>query len=383
MKKKIFSCTRGSLTIRGTEYRPDGDCLPIAVVSHGFLSNQRETAQYAQTLAGLGYCAYTFDFCGGAIGGKSDGKLKDMSVLTEVADLLAVIAYAESRPYTNEAHLVLMGCSQGGFVSALAAAKQKERVEKLILFYPAFCIPDDARKGKMGMFSFDPQHIPEEIVVHGLHLGRCYPEAVLRMDALEEVRGYPRPVLIVHGMQDKTVDVRYAYAAQKAYGDACQMLLLRQEGHGFSKKGNVVAKEAVRQFLIGNQEVLTIDVHITGSTIRLKPGRRSIIKLDFDGTAIGPLFQGKILPGAADVQERKGMKPVRFCADYHIAGTDFTGTPCQVHIVNENTGSGWIPTISTDSKALAFLNHAGCSAVLEDQKQGPIVHIYCKREETQ
>ena len=31
-----FECRRGALTIRGTEYRPDGADLPVAIVCHGF-----------------------------------------------------------------------------------------------------------------------------------------------------------------------------------------------------------------------------------------------------------------------------------------------------------------------------------------------------------
>ena len=31
-----FECKRGSLTVRGTEFRPKGDDLPVAIVSHGF-----------------------------------------------------------------------------------------------------------------------------------------------------------------------------------------------------------------------------------------------------------------------------------------------------------------------------------------------------------
>lgn len=55
--------------------------------------------------------------------GKSDGNTTDMSVLTEVKDLEAVIEYAESKTYTNSSKILLMGCSQGGFVSAITAAK--------------------------------------------------------------------------------------------------------------------------------------------------------------------------------------------------------------------------------------------------------------------
>lgn len=55
--------------------------------------------------------------------GKSDGNTTDMSVLTEVKDLEAVIEYAESKTYTNSSKILLMGCSQGGFVSVITAAK--------------------------------------------------------------------------------------------------------------------------------------------------------------------------------------------------------------------------------------------------------------------
>ena len=34
--KKDFACSREGLTIRGTEYRPTGNRLPAAIVSHGF-----------------------------------------------------------------------------------------------------------------------------------------------------------------------------------------------------------------------------------------------------------------------------------------------------------------------------------------------------------
>ena len=35
--KTKFSCLRDGLTIRGYEYRPQGEKLPIAIVSHGFM----------------------------------------------------------------------------------------------------------------------------------------------------------------------------------------------------------------------------------------------------------------------------------------------------------------------------------------------------------
>ena len=59
-----------------------------------------------------------------------------------------MIAYVQSLPY-NSKKLLLMGCSQGSFVSALTAAKHPALVQKLVLFYPALCIPDDVRAGNL------------------------------------------------------------------------------------------------------------------------------------------------------------------------------------------------------------------------------------------
>ena len=57
---------RGNLTIRGTEYRPEGENLPIAIVCHGFMAFQSTVKKYAKVIASCGYLTYTFDFCGGS-----------------------------------------------------------------------------------------------------------------------------------------------------------------------------------------------------------------------------------------------------------------------------------------------------------------------------
>ena len=246
--ESVFECNRGDLTIRGTEYRPEGENLPVAIVSHGFMAWQDTMRQYAKELARLGYCAYCFDFCGGSVmkKGKSDGATTDMSVLTEVLDLEAVIEYTQSLPYTGN-ELLLMGCSQGGFVSALVAAKHPELVSKLVLFYPAICIPDDARAGKMMFARFDPKNIPERIKCGPMKLGRCYPSDVIGMDPIKEISTYHGPVLIVHGTKDKIVNPNYSRRAQRAYPNA-KLHIIEGGAHGFRKKHDAIAVVHLRRF---------------------------------------------------------------------------------------------------------------------------------------
>lgn len=255
IQKIKFQCMRDGLTIRGTLFKPEGDNLPVAVISHGFMANQRSVAKYAKQFAEWGYAAFCFDFNGGCLRGKSDGKTTDMTVFTEREDLKAVIAYAQSCPFTGKDSLVLMGCSQGGFVSALTAAELKGMVSKLILFYPALCIPDDARSGKMILAKFDPAAIPDVIKCGPMKLGKCYPESVMNMDPFAEIGAYPGPVLIAHGDADRIVNVSYAEKAQEAYAKRqegeCRLQIIEGAGHGFKAKEDRIALPAVQRFLRG------------------------------------------------------------------------------------------------------------------------------------
>ena len=102
-KENLFECKRDGLSIRGSEYRLEGKNLPIAIVCHGFMAWQDTVRHYAVLLAELGCAAYCFDFNGGSVmKSKSDGKITEMSVLTEVKDLEAVIEYVRTLPYVNK-----------------------------------------------------------------------------------------------------------------------------------------------------------------------------------------------------------------------------------------------------------------------------------------
>ena len=264
--RRAFSCSRGSLRLRGTMFRPaEGDRFPIAVVSHEFMANRLFTMRYARLLASLGYAAFCYDFSGGCIVGASQGKTTDMTVFTEMEDLKAVIAYARAQPYADPDRLLLMGCSQGGLVTALAAAEPETQAEAIILFYPALSIPDDARKGSMMSARFDPENIPETMRCGPMKLGGGYAASVLELDPFSAISAYHGDMLIVHGNADTLVDISYSRRAYDAYRAAAETALQAGEiaamphlafhevdgaGHIFTRlKHNQDAVEAVTAFL--------------------------------------------------------------------------------------------------------------------------------------
>ena len=170
-----------------------------------------------------------------------------------MADLMAVMDYVKRDLAVDYSKLVLMGYSQGGFVSALTAAARPEEVHKLALFSPALCIPDDARSGQMMFFVFDPQNVPDTVSAMGgrLTIGRGLIETAQALDAMEAIAPYKGPVLIAHGTADHIVNVSYAQRAKAAYGDNAQLLLIDGADHGFKRFEDVIAKPALRKFVLG------------------------------------------------------------------------------------------------------------------------------------
>lgn len=250
-----FTCVRDGLVIRGTQLRPVGVKLPAVILSHGFNGNRKGVLKYAEVVARWGYTAFCFDFCGGGPDTESDGQTYDMTVFSEKEDLKAVLQYVKSLAYIDSSRIILMGFSQGGFVSALAATELPEQVAKLVLFYPALCIPDDARRGRMMQASFSPEHIPDLIPCGSMVLGHDYPALVLGMEPFREVCTYPGPTLILHGTEDTCVPPSYSRRAAERYPD-CQLLLITGAGHHFNHSQNTVALKAVWRFLSGKRKLL-------------------------------------------------------------------------------------------------------------------------------
>ncbi len=372
-----FSCTRGGLTIRGTEYREDcgrQEHYPAAVFCHGFGGNQYDLVFYAKELAKLGYAAYCFDFCGGCVTGKSDGSTLDMNIDTEAADLKAVLDYVKSLPYTDPDHIVLAGGSQGGYVAGIVAAERADEIERLILFYPALCIPDHARAGRLGGANYDVNRVPEVIETFGVPISKRFHELVVDKDAISQIRGYKGPVLLIHGTEDMVVDSSYARKAAEAYVN-CHLQMLEGAGHGFSQEQRQAVIVSVREFLKGHREFLNIRVHITGYEEK-RDGEEKICYIFFEGESKNEFFNGKILPGAVDEQHYSGDRMISICATYELAGQDCDGADCSIRIVNRRVGDDFKPRVKTDSAGLKFLEDRDLTAALEGFQDGLTVRIF-------
>ena len=200
----------GKHEIYGVLSTPDNDQKrhPIVIVSHGFNGTHHYGRNYFKMLNELGYMCYAFDFPCGGTGSRTDNNTVNMSVPDEQKTLEAIVRYFKSRPDVDKKNIVLLGESQGGLISALTAARMKKDIRKLVLVFPALCIPDNWN-------SRYPQvtDIPDTTRIWRVPIGRRFFTEIRDMDPYKAVEAYESPVLIIHGDADAVVPIDYSRRA--------------------------------------------------------------------------------------------------------------------------------------------------------------------------
>lgn len=215
----------------------------IAIISHGFNGTHHFGKDYFKTLNDLGYAVYTFDFPCGSIHSQSDNNTMNMSVTDEKNALKEIVAYFQKQKDIDKNKIVLIGESQGGLVSALAASELKKQVSNLVLIYPALCIPDNWNERYPRI-----EDIPEVSEIWGVKLGKKFMMDIRPMKPFETIGKYKGRVLIVHGTDDKVVPLDYSKRAVETYQNAT-IKIIDKAGHGFNPNERVLSNQYVKEFL--------------------------------------------------------------------------------------------------------------------------------------
>ena len=221
----------------------DGNSKGVAIISHGFNGTHNFANDYIDTLNGLGYTVYSFDYPCGSIHSRSDNNTVNMSILDEKNDLKAAVRHFLDRPGADKDEIVLIGESQGGLVSALAAAELKDTVSGLVLVYPALCIPDNWNERYKTV-----EEIPDTTILWNVPLGKRFFMEIRDLDVYQTICGYEGPVQIIHGSKDRIVPLGYSEEAMKRYHNA-HLGVIPGAGHGFNPEERAVSNKFVKEFL--------------------------------------------------------------------------------------------------------------------------------------
>lgn len=218
---------------------------PLGIQLHGFTSakDRPHNIQAASAMREAGIATLRFDLYGH---GESGGTFRKHTLYKWISNTMAVIDAMREQGYTE---LYLAGHSQGGLVAALVAGMEADRISGLILRAPAFMIPQAARDGNLLGYSFDPDHLPDNVSVFGnLDLDSNYLRVAQTIHVEDAVERYKGPVLILHGTEDDTVPVKDSQAMAKRYAN-CELAVIEGETHHFDRYPDQM-REIIRGWLI-------------------------------------------------------------------------------------------------------------------------------------
>ena len=191
------------------------------ILCHGYGTNRGDCLEWAKFLHDHGYSSLLFDFRGH---GESEGKYCSLGYY-ETKDLRAAIRFAKKR---EEDSMGAMGFSMGGTVALMVAAEDS-RLAAVVTdgAYLSFhsVVGSFARKYfKAPKYPF----IPPAIWAAGLRL-HFNPEDVDLRQRVGSIA--PRPILIVHGEEDREVLLSDAEAIYRAAGEPKELWLIPGADH--------------------------------------------------------------------------------------------------------------------------------------------------------
>ena len=233
MLRRSVALKLEGLNIVGELYLPgEGKgSFPSICICHGIPTkspdpNDRGYSLLAERICHHGFTVFIFDFRGtGASGGNFD-------ILGWTRDLKTAIDYLCTLPEVDKSHLSLLGFSGGAAVSVYVAA-QDRRVSSVV----ACACPAE--------FSFLTEvNEPQSVIDHFRSIGtirdKDFPHSAQEwisgfglISPIKYVAGIaPRPLLLVHGSQDETVEVSDAHKLYDKAGEPKQLIIVDGAEHG-------------------------------------------------------------------------------------------------------------------------------------------------------
>lgn len=220
---------------------------PVVVLMHGFMANKKlePLKSIARELEVRGIASLRFDFDGH---GESEGRFRDMTVLTELDDARVVIEYIRQAGCYNS--IALVGHSQGGVVAGMLAGELGDEIKALVQLAPAAVLKDDALQGVLMGKHYDPANPPETLNVFFHRVGKGYFLVAQSLPIYEQSSRYLGPVLLIHGTKDKIVPHSYSEKYDQVYANS-ELQLYEGENHLLSKCRKAIVKQTV-DFILKN-----------------------------------------------------------------------------------------------------------------------------------
>jgi uncharacterized protein len=210
------------LTLRGWYIPPKNNAVIIFV--HGLGGNRTEYIDYIGFITEAGYGALLFDLRNS---GESDGTITSLG-LYEARDVQGAVKFVQQKA-GEDTHIILMGHSMGA-ATVLLAAPDIPAVDAVIIESAYTSVSDNVADSVYVLTNLPAFPFAPLIVFFGEHQSGLKIGDVRPIDSIAHIS--PRPLLLIHGDQDRTILVKNSYALYDAAQEPKELYIIQGAGHG-------------------------------------------------------------------------------------------------------------------------------------------------------
>ncbi|MFZ5988620.1 MAG: alpha/beta hydrolase [Bacillota bacterium] len=225
-----FNDIKDEVTLKGWYFDVKGSKKTV-ILAHGYRKNRLQfgerTIDLIKSLLNEGYNVLTFDFRNS---GESEGKVTSVG-LYEKDDLLGAVQYIKSK---GSEQIVLMGFSMGAASSILAASENKDI--DAVIADSSFSDLTRYLSENLNVWSdlpkvpFNETTLIAMKIMTGVDTSKVCPEKVIHKIS-------PRPVLLIHSKDDKTIPVKNSRLLSKLSDGSVELWETSGVGHVGSYEG--------------------------------------------------------------------------------------------------------------------------------------------------
>ncbi len=226
MIKAIEIVNRKNLVLRGYLNLPT-NASKIVVMLHGFTGHRMEHNGHFRTLSRLlseqGIASIRMDYHGN---GESDGEFSDFDFDYLLEDAKDMLSFARRVDGIKEVYV--LGFSLGGAVASLVVSD--DNADKLLLWSPAGSMAEIARS----RFNSAKKLENGNCYFSGFEMSYRFVETIEKYDMYQNTANFTKPVLIIHGENDKSVNILYGQKYNNMYVNS-EFYLINETGHGYDE----------------------------------------------------------------------------------------------------------------------------------------------------
>ncbi|MFA6890028.1 MAG: alpha/beta fold hydrolase [Bacilli bacterium] len=216
---------RGYLTLPNEATR-------IVVMFHGYTGNKTEHNGYFRTMSRLlnqeGIASLRMDY---SCNGESDGEFYEFSYREAIEDAKLMLHTASEIPGIKT--VSLLGFSMGGAIAALVC--NEISIDRLLLWSPAGSMYQKMKE----RFDATPKMDNGHVFSAGFELAGSLVDSMANIDPFQECGLFQKPVLIIHGRDDKAVPYLTGVTYAVKFPNSL-LHIVSGSGHGYDEESSKI-----------------------------------------------------------------------------------------------------------------------------------------------